>query len=64
MTERMRLPEPATQADFYLYDMAVSLRLIVDALQVASAVPAGDLVALREPEPVKTETKQPVKRKV
>lgn len=58
------LPEPATQADFYLYDMAVSLRAIVDALQVASAVPAGDLVALREPEPVKAETKQPVKRKV
>lgn len=57
------LPEPATQADFYLYDMAVSLRAIVDALQVASAVPAGDLVALREPEPVKRETKQPTKRK-
>jgi hypothetical protein len=64
MSERRMLPEPATQADFYLYDMAVSLRAIVDALQVASAVPAGDLVELREPEPVKAETKQPVKRKV
>lgn len=62
MTERMRLPEPATQTDFYLYDIAVSLRAIVDALQVASAVPAGDLVALREPEPGKAEAKA-VKRK-
>lgn len=62
MSERRMLPEPAVQADFYLYDIAVSLRAIVDALQVSSAVPAGDLVALREPEPVKAETKT-VKRK-
>lgn len=63
MSERRMLPEPATQSDFYLHDIAVSLRAIVDALQVASAVPAGDLVALREPEPVEAKTKQATKRK-
>lgn len=58
--ERRALPPPVTQADEYLHDIALSLRYMnVVLAQVAveisaAAAPAeGDLVALREPEPMK-----------
>lgn len=55
MADRRALPPPATQADEYLHDIAASLRQLVDMLaQTVVEVPAadaGDVVALREPEP-------------
>lgn len=58
MAVRRALPQPATQADEYLHDIAASLRQLVDMLaQTVTEAPAaddGDVVALREPEPPKT----------
>lgn len=53
---RRPLPTPATQVDEYLFDIAVSLRQLGDLLAQTLAEPAvgeGEVVALREPEPVK-----------
>jgi len=55
MAVRRALPQPATQADEYLHDIAASLRQLVDMLAQtvveARAADDGDVVALREPEP-------------
>lgn len=58
--EERKLPQPATNADEYLYDIALSLRAVVGVLaamptliqQAQSAAPAseGDEVELKEPE--------------
>lgn len=62
MDER-RLPQPATNADEYLYDIALSLRSIVGVLaampvlihraRTAAPPPTDGEVALKEPEPPK-----------
>lgn len=56
--ERRALPPPVTQADEYLHDIALSLRymnvvLAQVAVEISAAPVEGDLVALREPEPMK-----------
>lgn len=59
MDEPRRLPQPATNADEYLYDIAMSLRQVVGLLALAAAPtfmkqPAADgEVELKEPEPPK-----------
>jgi len=54
MAEEKNLPHPATSADEYLYDIAMSLRKMTKALGAltATAITAGpetDEVSLREP---------------
>lgn len=51
--EERRLPQPATNADEYLYDIAKSLRHIVGVL---AALPAMTAAALAEPAPAADES--------
>lgn len=60
MDEPRRLPQPATNADEYLYDIAMSLRQVVGLLAIAAVPsfmkhqPAADgEVELKEPKPPK-----------
>lgn len=69
MDEQRRLPQPATHADEYLYDIAMSLRTITQRLAVLNVLvhrlpqtpvapepaetTAGEEVELKEPVPPK-----------
>ena len=55
MADRRALPQPATQADEYLHDIAASLRQLVDMLaQTVAEAPAAESVTAASAEQVRT----------